>query len=197
VDSSASQSGNTTAVPDSTCSINTFSRNFDFPGNDGESNRSHVDSIDRVARHWDVYLFWIQSSSQQGSTRTRKCDAGYGIELMGEHFNYDQRKFRSVQNSRSGEVGSETIFTYHQQENVVWAEYSGGLVLRGTLLAIADENGGLDMRYQHINAAGELMTGNCRTLLEVLPDGRYRSHERWQWTCDDCSKGTSVIEEVH
>jgi hypothetical protein len=116
---------------------------------------------------------------------------------MGEHFNYDQRKFRSVQNSRSGEVGSETIFTYHQQENVVWAEYSGGLVLRGTLLAIADENGGLDMRYQHINAAGELMTGNCRTLLEVLPDGRYRSHESWQWTCGDCSKGTSVIEEVH
>src|SRR5437763_10098022 len=87
VDSSASQPGNTTTIPDSTCSISTVFRNFDFPGNDGESNRSHVDPVDRVACNWDGYLFWIQSSSQQGSTRTRKCDAGYGIELMGEHFN--------------------------------------------------------------------------------------------------------------
>ena len=52
------------------------------------------------------------------------------------------------------------------------------------------------MRYHHVNAAGELMTGVCRSTPELLPDGRVRLHERWQWTSGDGSSGESVIEEV-
>ena len=40
------------------------------------------------------------------------------------------------------------------------------------------------------------MTGLCRSRLEILPDGRYRLHEDWQWTGGDKSRGTSTIEEV-
>jgi hypothetical protein len=40
------------------------------------------------------------------------------------------------------------------------------------------------------------MTGLCRSRLEILPDGRYRLHEEWQWTSGDKSRGTSVVEEV-
>ena len=40
------------------------------------------------------------------------------------------------------------------------------------------------------------MTGLCRSRLEILPDGRYRLHEEWQWTSGDKSRGTSMIEEV-
>jgi hypothetical protein len=40
------------------------------------------------------------------------------------------------------------------------------------------------------------MTGVCRSTLEVLPDGRYRLHESWQWTCGDCARGESVVEEI-
>ena len=108
---------------------------------------------------------------------------------------YDGRKFRSVQNSPTGEVGSDTVFNYHHKGNVVWAEYSGGEIVFGTLIAKADENGALDMRYQHLNQSDELMTGTCRSTPELLPNGRLRLHEKWQWTSGDLSSGESIIEE--
>jgi hypothetical protein len=110
--------------------------------------------------------------------------------------NYDGRRFASVGNSPGGEVGKDTIFHYHQNGDVVWAEYSGGDIRSGQLIAICDDNGILDMRYQHINRRGELKTGKCRSTPEVLGDGRLRLHERWEWTCDDISSGESLIEEI-
>lgn len=110
--------------------------------------------------------------------------------------NYDNRIFIARENSASGEVNSDTRFYYHQQGDIVWATYAGGGVAFGTLVAAVDASGRLDMRYSHVNARGELMTGVCRTTPEVLPDGRLRLHERWRWTCGDESAGESVVEEV-
>jgi len=58
------------------------------------------------------------------------------------------------------------------------------------------EDDSLDMRYQHINRKRELMTGVCRSTPEILPDGRIRLHETWQWTTGDLASGTSVLEEI-
>ena len=109
---------------------------------------------------------------------------------------YDGRKFRSISNSETGEVGADTIFHYHQKDDLVWAEYSGGDIQLGTLIATVSLDGSLDMRYQHVNHEGELMTGMCRSTPEILPDGRLRLHEKWRWTSGDLSKGESVIEEI-
>jgi hypothetical protein len=109
---------------------------------------------------------------------------------------YDNRTFRPIRYSGSGEVGSDTIFYYHQDEDAVWAEYSGGEIVRGSLLAKVMPDGSLDMRYQHVNRKGELMTGLCKSIPEKLPDGRIRLHESWTWTCGDHTSGTSVIEEL-
>lgn len=110
--------------------------------------------------------------------------------------NYNDRKFRSVQNSSSGEVDSETIFHYHQEGDLVWAEYSGGEIVRGSLIAKCSPEGILNMRYHHLNRRGDLMTGECRSTPEVLPDGRVRLHEKWRWTSGDLSTGKSMIEEI-
>ena len=114
---------------------------------------------------------------------------------MGE-FNYDNRFFAGLSNSETGEVSSDTVFHYHQQDSLVWATYQGGSIRFGTLVATVDADGCLDMRYQHVNRAGELCTGICFSRPEVLPDGRYRLHESWQWTSGDGSAGNSVIEEL-
>jgi hypothetical protein len=111
-------------------------------------------------------------------------------------FNYDGRVFRAVSNSANGEAGAETRFYYHQQQNVAWAAYGGGKVLLGNLLARVNPDGSLDMRYQHLNQAGEFMTGECHSVPEILPDGRYRLHEKWRWTSGDGSSGESVVEEI-
>ncbi len=109
--------------------------------------------------------------------------------------NYDNKKFASVENSESGEVSSETVFHYHQKDNLVWAEYAGGGIVFGNLIAKVDENGNLEMRYQHLNKQGELMTGICHSTPEILADGRIRLYEKWQWTSGDLSEGESIIEE--
>jgi hypothetical protein len=109
--------------------------------------------------------------------------------------NYDQRFFRTVSNAPGGETGAETVFHYRQEGEVVWATYKGGEVVFGTLLATADEEGRLDMRYQQLNRRGEWRMGRCLSVPEVLADGRYRLHESWQWLTGDRSSGTSIIEE--
>lgn len=109
---------------------------------------------------------------------------------------YDGRCFRSVENTANGEVSGATTFEYHQHGDIVWATYEGGGVAFGTLVAAADDAGVLDMRYSHVNDAGDLRTGVCRSTPEVLADGRLRLHERWRWTCGDDSEGTSILEEV-
>lgn len=109
---------------------------------------------------------------------------------------YDNRRFVSVNNTANGEVTAETIFHYRQEGDLVWATYRGGAIVFGTLIAKVDERDCLEMRYQHLNTAGELMTGRCRSTPEMLPDGRLRLHEAWQWTMGDGSQGESIIEEL-
>lgn len=109
---------------------------------------------------------------------------------------YNGRVFRAVENSSSGEVSDETRFRYFQEGDVVWAEYEGGDIVRGFLIAKVLEDGRLDARYEHVNGSGEIKTGICSTVPEILPDGRLRLYERWRWTSGDGSAGESMLEEI-
>lgn len=110
--------------------------------------------------------------------------------------NYNNKTFRSVSNTPNGEVSGETIFHYAQTGNIVTARYSAGGITDGHLIALVDEKGNLDMRYHHVNIQGVLQTGVCRSTPEILPDGRIRLLETWQWTSGDGSSGNSVVEEI-
>lgn len=112
------------------------------------------------------------------------------------NISYDNRKFSSIQTSETGEVSSETVFHYHQKDMLVWAEYYGGEIIFGNLIAKVVENDCLDMRYQHLNKSGELMTGKCFSTPEILDDGRIRLYEKWKWTSGDFSAGESIVEEI-
>jgi hypothetical protein len=122
-------------------------------------------------------------------------------QMSSEHSQllYDNRAFRSTSNSGTGEVSSATIFHYHQSStrpHIVWAEYSGGSIVQGNLIATVARDNVLDMRYHHVNDRGELMTGQCESRPEVLEDGRLRMHEKWRWTGGGQGEGESIIEEV-
>lgn len=111
-------------------------------------------------------------------------------------FYYDNKIFRPVANTDNGEVSDETRFYYRQSGNIVMADYNGGGVARGHLIALVGPSGELDMRYHQVNEKGELQTGVCRSVPERLPDGRIRLYETWQWTSGDRSQGTSIVEEI-
>ena len=108
---------------------------------------------------------------------------------------YDGRRFRAVSNTPNGDSSEATTFEYRQRGDVVWATYSGGTVKFGTLVAAVLPDNSLDMRYQHLDTSGTFKTGRCRSHLEVLPDGRYRLYEEWQWSSPETTSGRSVVEE--
>lgn len=110
--------------------------------------------------------------------------------------NYNDRIFRPVNNSENGEVNEETTFHYQQQGFLVSATYSGGKVLFGHLIGLADADGNMEIRYHHVNENGELMTGICQSTPVALPDGRLRLYEKWKWTSGDGSEGESIVEEA-
>ena len=110
--------------------------------------------------------------------------------------NYNNKKFASISNAETGEVSGETVFHYRQKNDLVWAEYAGGEILFGNLIAKVLKDDCLEMRYQHLNKSGELMTGKCFSTPKILADGRIRLYEIWQWMCADFSTGESVVEEI-
>ncbi|SDQ32211.1 hypothetical protein [Arthrobacter crystallopoietes] len=106
----------------------------------------------------------------------------------------DGKVFAAVANTASGEVGRTTSFHYRQDGRMIWAEYSGGAVVRGYLVGTRDGDR-LDFRYSHLNINLQTANGVCASKLEVLDDGRIRLHETWQWESRP-ERGTSVVEEI-
>ena len=111
-------------------------------------------------------------------------------------YDLEGKIFVSVKNTSNGDVGEDTIFHYHQENDVVWAEYEGGSICKGHLIANILDDGKLDMRYHHVNLNGEIMIGKCLSEPEILQDGRLKFKEYWQWLSGDMSSGYSEIIEI-
>lgn len=109
---------------------------------------------------------------------------------------YHNKRFSPISNTDNGETSAETVFHYQQEGNILSSSYAGGQIISGHLIGLVDAEGNIDIRYHQVNSKGELMTGICRSRPEILPDGRIRLHERWQWTSGDGSAGESVLEEI-
>jgi hypothetical protein len=111
-------------------------------------------------------------------------------------YNLDGKVFKSLANTENGEVDDETLFRYHQEGNRVWAEYAGGAIILGHLVAIKQEDGSLEMHYQHINKDDQIMIGKCKSVPSRNSDGKLMFTEHWQWLNGDMSSGVSTIVEV-
>ncbi|MEO8661837.1 MAG: n-acetylglutamate synthase [Bryobacteraceae bacterium] len=109
---------------------------------------------------------------------------------------YHDRYFRPISNSANGQVTGETEFHYRQTGDLLTGTYSGGGIRFGQLVGRVHPDNSLEFVYQHLTDSGELRTGRCRSRHELLPEGRIRLHEDWQWTNGDHSRGQSVVEET-
>ncbi|MFK7950220.1 MAG: cupin domain-containing protein [Saprospiraceae bacterium] len=108
--------------------------------------------------------------------------------------NLNGKKFKALYNSGNGEVREETIFSYRQKDDIVWATYEGGSIKFGTLSGQIIDNQ-LVFNYQHQNMEGEFLTGKCETAIKII-DNQIQLHETWQWTCRDFSSGSSILVEI-
>ena len=141
-------------------------------------------------------------TSRENVLRTKNWDANLrkayekGKSLFSatqESFSLEGRFFTVVDNSATGEVSDKTIFSYHQKGNVIWADYSGGSIVKGFLLGMMDDNHTLHFDYRHINKSGDSKSGSCVSSPKI-GNGKLRFYEKWQWTGGE--KGRSVIEEM-
>lgn len=110
--------------------------------------------------------------------------------------NLNGKRFVPKVNSANGEVSEQTVFNYFQQENVIWADYTGGGILRGYLIGTMADNGELDFYYQHINSSGQLRIGKCHSIPNMLDNGKLELEEQWQWLDGNNSTGSSTIIEL-
>lgn len=110
--------------------------------------------------------------------------------------NYEGKRFTSKVNSDNGEVDNQTIFTYHQNGAVIWADYAGGEIIKGHLLGTSDYDGNLNFNYQHINSKMQIKIGECKSVPIILTNGKLELHEKWQWLNGDESAGESIIVEM-
>ena len=144
----------------------------------------------------------FDSTSRENELRSKNWDANLkkaydkGKTLFSttqDLFSLEDRFFTVVDNSATGEVSDKTIFSYHQKGNVIWAEYSGGSIVKGFLLGTMDDNHTLHFDYRHINKSGESKSGSCVSSPK-MENGKLRFYEKWKWAGGEA--GTSVIEEV-
>lgn len=83
---------------------------------------------------------------------------------------------------------------YYQDSDVVRADYSGGPIQTGRLVARCRPDGVLEAAYCHVTNDGSVVAGRCVSTPTLLPDGRLRVEERWR-RCDGTT-GVSWIEEM-
>jgi hypothetical protein len=105
--------------------------------------------------------------------------------------NYDGRRFRALDISDGSAVAQ-----YHQNGDLLWGEFAGGSVRRGSLCGLCRPGGELEFAYTTVLMTGEVIAGHCRSTPQVLADGRIRLSETWQRFGVNAAAGVSEIEEV-
>jgi hypothetical protein len=103
---------------------------------------------------------------------------------------YDGRRFSPLTS------GPRPVASYHQQGDLIWGEFAGGEVRRGSLAGSTDADGVIRFGYCMVLDTGAVLLGDCRSVPEILPDGRIRLTEYWQRYGDGAGSGISYLEEL-
>jgi hypothetical protein len=105
---------------------------------------------------------------------------------------YDGRRFSPV----TDVPGHQPVAHYHQSADLVWGEFAGGDVRRGTLVGTTAPDGVLQFAYCMVFDSGKVVTGLCRSVPKLLADGRVRLTEYWERYGPDAGSGMSTLEEL-
>lgn len=108
--------------------------------------------------------------------------------------NFEGKTFSLMSNSIKGKVDFDTTFKFKQEDNLVTADYYGGAIKYGKIIA-ALENDKLDMRYQCMTKGGELKAGKAIADIDFDPNGKMRLFLNWEWLDGSGEKGASEYVE--
>ncbi|MEU4392184.1 hypothetical protein [Kribbella sp. NPDC023855] len=105
---------------------------------------------------------------------------------------YNGRRFRDAAHAE----GDGPVAAYRQHGDLLWADFSGGRVRRGSLSGLCHPDGTLEFTYTMVLADGTLLAGYCESTPEMLPGGQIRLHERWERYGPQAATGVSQLDEI-
>ncbi len=108
--------------------------------------------------------------------------------------NFNNKTFSLIENSKNGQVNAETIFEYKQDGNLVTANYFGGTIKYGKIIAILTDNT-LQMIYQCCTSTNELRAGRASAEISYTGNNKMKMYLNWEWLGDEEGKGISVYLE--
>lgn len=110
-------------------------------------------------------------------------------------FDFNNKKFVLLENSENGKVNTETIFEYKQNGNLVTADYKGGSIKYGKIIAFL-KNDELDMLYQCLTTENDLKAGKALAKISANEEGKIKLSLDWQWLNNNTEKGKSQYIEL-
>lgn len=109
--------------------------------------------------------------------------------------NFNDKRFVLVDNAKNGAVTSATIFEYKQDGDLVTADYHGGIINYGKIIARI-EGEKLIMLYQCITKENEMKAGKAIAEISLTDNDKIKLTLDWQWLTDDMTTGTSEYIEL-
>ena len=110
--------------------------------------------------------------------------------------NFHNKKFGLLHNSKEGIASDETIFYYQQDGDLVTADYKGGSIKCGKIIARQLPNNDLEMLYQCITLESELRAGKAYAKTTLNANGKIQLNLDWSWISGGDGAGTSTYVEL-
>ena len=111
-------------------------------------------------------------------------------------YDFNNKTFALVQNSDNGQVDTETTFKYKQDGDLVTADYFGGTIRYGKIIAsLKGDN--LNMLYQCLTTDGELKAGKALAVISKSSEGKIKLQLNWQWLGKENQTGESEYIEIN
>lgn len=107
---------------------------------------------------------------------------------------FNHKTFLLVSNTANGKVNTETLFRYRQEGNLVTADYSGGTIIYGKIIALLVDTK-LQMLYQCLTTQNELKAGKATANISFADNGKMKLQLNWEWLNDNHQTGTSEYIE--
>lgn len=112
-----------------------------------------------------------------------------------EKYDFNNKTFLLLENSSEGKANSETVFEYSQDGNLVTADYYGGDIKYGKIIALL-KNEELHMRYQCLTTAHELKSGKAVAEISMTTNNKIKLKLAWEWLEEMDKKGISEYLEA-
>lgn len=109
-------------------------------------------------------------------------------------FDFNNKIFSLVENSENGSASSMTSFKYKQKGNLVTADYQGGGIVYGKIIAKL-ENKTLHMLYHCLTDEGDLKAGKAVAQVSLNERNKIKLKLDWEWLNGSSQKGVSEYIE--